>query len=122
MSETVPVSTRASRRRARLAPSADASALGSAPSGSTGQAPAALRAIGIVKSYRKDRVAIPVLRGVDLHARPGEFLAIIGQSGSGKSTLLHILGTLDAPDAGEIHFDGQRIARKTAACHESAIP
>lgn len=109
MSETVPVSTRPSRRRARLAPPADASALESAPSGSTGQAPAAMRAIGIVKSYRKDRVAIPVLRGVDLHARPGEFLAIIGQSGSGKSTLLHILGTLDAPDAGEIHFDGRRI-------------
>ncbi|HEX7447387.1 MAG TPA: ABC transporter ATP-binding protein [Pirellulales bacterium] len=69
----------------------------------------ALRSVGLVKSYRKDRVTIPVLRGVDLEARPGEFLAIIGQSGSGKSTLLHILGTLDAPDAGEVHFAGRRI-------------
>ncbi len=69
----------------------------------------ALRSLGLVKSYRKDRVTIPVLRGVDLEARPGEFLAIIGQSGSGKSTLLHILGTLDAPDAGEVHFAGRRI-------------
>ena len=34
---------------------------------------------------------------------------IVGQSGSGKSTLLHLLGTLDAPDDGEVHFEGQRI-------------
>ena len=65
--------------------------------------------IGLYKSYRKGRVEIPVLRGVDLDVRRGEFLAIVGQSGSGKSTLLHLLGTLDAPDGGEIHFDGQRI-------------
>ena len=38
-----------------------------------------------------------------------ETLAIVGQSGSGKSTLLHLLATLDAPDQGEIHFEGERI-------------
>ncbi|OYV83195.1 MAG: ATP-binding protein [Planctomycetia bacterium 21-64-5] len=68
-----------------------------------------LRSIGLTKTYRKGRVVIPVLRGVDLEVRRGEFLAIIGQSGSGKSTLLHILGTLDAPDAGEVHYQGRRI-------------
>jgi len=68
-----------------------------------------LRSLALAKSYRKGRVDIPVLRGVDLEVRRGEFLAIIGQSGSGKSTLLHLLGTLDAPDAGEVHFDGRRI-------------
>ncbi len=41
--------------------------------------------------------------------RHGEFLAIVGQSGSGKSTLLHLLGTLDAPTDGEVHFLGKRI-------------
>ena len=50
-----------------------------------------------------------MLRGLSMSVRQGEFLAIVGQSGSGKSTLLHLLGTLDAPDQGEIHFDGQRI-------------
>jgi lipoprotein-releasing system ATP-binding protein len=68
-----------------------------------------LRAIGLYKSYRKGQVEVPVLRGVDLTVREGEFLTIVGQSGSGKSTLLHLLGTLDGPDRGEIHFDGRRI-------------
>jgi lipoprotein-releasing system ATP-binding protein len=61
------------------------------------------------KSYRKGPVLVPVLRGLSLTVRQGEFLAIIGASGSGKSTLLHLLGTLDVPDQGEIRFDGQRI-------------
>lgn len=70
-----------------------------------------LSARGICKSYRKGSAEVPVLRGVDLQVFQGELLAIIGQSGSGKSTLLHVLGTLDAPDEGEIHFDGRRIDR-----------
>jgi lipoprotein-releasing system ATP-binding protein len=64
---------------------------------------------GLKKSYRKGPVEIPVLRGVDLEIRQGEFVAIVGQSGCGKSTLLHLLGTLDAPDAGEIRFGQRRI-------------
>jgi lipoprotein-releasing system ATP-binding protein len=68
-----------------------------------------LAAIGLVKNYRKGEVDIPVLRGVNLSVRQGEFLAVVGQSGSGKSTLLHLLGTLDAPSKGEIHFEGRRI-------------
>src|SRR5262245_53644264 len=63
----------------------------------------------LVKSYRKGRHLVPVLLGVDLEVRHHEFVAIVGQSGSGKSTLLHLLGTLDAPDGGEIHFEGNRI-------------
>jgi len=68
-----------------------------------------LAAVKLRKSYRKGGVTIPVLRGVNLNVRRGEFLAIAGQSGSGKSTLLHLLGTLDAPDDGAIYFDGERI-------------
>ena len=56
-----------------------------------------------------------MLRGVSMGVRPGEFLAIVGQSGCGKSTLLHLLGTLDAPDRGEIHYAGRRIDNLPAA-------
>jgi lipoprotein-releasing system ATP-binding protein len=68
-----------------------------------------LRAVNLYKSYRKAAVEVPVLRGVSFEVQPGELLAIVGQSGSGKSTLLHVLGTLDAPDKGEVHYAGQRI-------------
>ncbi|MEN6405442.1 MAG: ABC transporter ATP-binding protein [Thermoguttaceae bacterium] len=68
-----------------------------------------LQTIDLYKSYRKGAIEVPVLHGVSLDVHRGEFLAIVGQSGSGKSTLLHLLGTLDAPDRGEIHYAGRRI-------------
>lgn len=66
-------------------------------------------AVAVQKAYRKGAHLVPVLYGVDISARKGEFLSIVGQSGSGKSTLLHLMGLLDAPDEGEILLDGQRI-------------
>ena len=71
--------------------------------------PVQLAAVGLWKRYHKGRVEIPVLCGVDLEVRRGEFLSIMGQSGSGKSTLLHLLGLLDAPDEGQVCFQGRRI-------------
>jgi lipoprotein-releasing system ATP-binding protein len=68
-----------------------------------------LKTFDLHKSYHKSAVEVPVLRGVSLTVCQGEFLAIVGQSGSGKSTLLHLLGTLDAPDQGEVHYEGRRI-------------
>jgi lipoprotein-releasing system ATP-binding protein len=68
-----------------------------------------LTATGLEKAYRKGKNAVPVLHGVDLQVERGEFVAVIGQSGSGKSTLLHLLGLLDAPDAGSVEFEGERI-------------
>ena len=68
-----------------------------------------LAATNLHKSYRRDKVVVPVLRGLDLDVQPGEFLSVIGVSGSGKSTLLHLLGTLDKPDEGTIRLDGRRI-------------
>jgi lipoprotein-releasing system ATP-binding protein len=68
-----------------------------------------LLARDVWKSYRKGPIEVPVLRGVSMEVRRGEFLAIVGPSGCGKSTLLHLLGTLDGPDRGEIHYAGRRI-------------
>ncbi len=61
------------------------------------------------KSYRKGKLEVPVLKGVDIEIAEGGFTTIIGQSGSGKSTLLHLLATLDAPDQGEIIYGKSRI-------------
>ncbi len=71
--------------------------------------PYVLEARQLFKAYRKGRHEVPVLKGCDFQAISGNVTAILGQSGSGKSTLLHMLGTLDAPDQGEIYFDGGRI-------------
>ncbi|MBI4567096.1 MAG: ATP-binding cassette domain-containing protein [Planctomycetes bacterium] len=56
------------------------------------------------KSFRSGDSTLRVLRGVDLEVTRGEMVVITGQSGSGKSTLLHLIGLMDLPDAGEIHY------------------
>ena len=98
-------------RRSELAADACRSSEGAFARPAIDPRSALLAAVGLVKSYHKGRLEVPVLGGVDLAVREGEFLSIIGQSGSGKSTLLHLLATLDVPDAGEIYFEGHRIER-----------
>jgi len=46
---------------------------------------------------------------IDLGVAEGEFVSVIGPNGAGKSTLFNLLNGLDAPDSGEIHFDGRPI-------------
>ncbi|MEI8103077.1 MAG: ABC transporter ATP-binding protein [Chlorobium sp.] len=65
-----------------------------------------LTATNISKSYTiPSKRTIQILHGVDITVGEGEMVTIIGASGSGKTTLLNLLGTLDAPDSGEIMFD-----------------
>ncbi|MEA5015620.1 MAG: ABC transporter ATP-binding protein [Candidatus Limiplasma sp.] len=52
---------------------------------------------------------LPVLRGVNLHIRRGDYAALVGPSGSGKSTLMHILGCLDSPQKGLYRLDGVEV-------------
>jgi putative ABC transport system ATP-binding protein len=69
---------------------------------SPGQAVFQMR--GVTKIYAMGDVQVHALRGVDLDLYPGEFVVVLGPSGSGKSTLLNILGGLDTPTAGEVHY------------------
>jgi putative ABC transport system ATP-binding protein len=65
---------------------------------------AVFRARGLTKVYRMGEVEVQALRSVDIDLYEGELLVLLGASGSGKSTLLNILGGLDTPTAGEVHY------------------
>lgn len=63
----------------------------------------------LTKSYHIGSMTVPVLKGIDLCVKEGEFVSIMGPSGSGKSTLLNVLGILDRYDDGEYVLDGTLI-------------
>jgi len=52
-----------------------------------------------------------VLKGIDIDINDREVVSIVGASGAGKTTLLHIIGTLDKPDNGKIHYNQTDISR-----------
>lgn len=63
---------------------------------------------GLKKEFDDGRVQ--ALRGVDFHIEHGEFVAIIGPSGCGKTTLLQMLGALDWPSGGILHYRGNSLS------------
>ena len=64
---------------------------------------------GVSKSYRRDSMAIPVLRDISLDVPEGEFLGLMGPSGSGKTTLLNLIAGIDAPTSGTVRVAGEDI-------------
>jgi lipoprotein-releasing system ATP-binding protein len=63
----------------------------------------------VFKSYFLHGKRIDVLRGVTIGIEKGELVSLVGASGSGKSTFLHVAGTLDAPAAGKMSFEGKSV-------------
>jgi putative ABC transport system ATP-binding protein len=72
-----------------------------------------LSARQITKVYRMGDVEVHALRGIDLDMFAGELVVLLGPSGSGKSTFLNILGGLDRPTAGDIHYVDHDLAHAT---------
>ena len=87
-----------------------------------------IQASGVYKQFRrpgvqmllrrKSSAAHPVLRGVDLDVRQGDYVALLGANGVGKTTMLKSIATLLLPDAGTITVlgadvtkDGDRVRR-----------
>jgi putative ABC transport system ATP-binding protein len=63
----------------------------------------------ITKTYRLGEVNVPVLKGINLSIKEGEYVAIMGMSGSGKSTLMNIIGCLDRPTTGQYVLEGRNL-------------
>jgi heme exporter protein A len=57
----------------------------------------------------------PVLRGLDFHVEPGEFVALLGPNGAGKTTFLRILASLSRPSMGEVTVGGYRLPGQATA-------
>ena len=62
-----------------------------------------------IQGIRKSFGAFPVLHGVDLSIRDGEFIVLVGPSGCGKSTLLRMIAGLEDVTSGDIRIDGKRV-------------
>jgi lipoprotein-releasing system ATP-binding protein len=69
-----------------------------------------IRARGVSKVYKSGAADLVVFEQLNLDVERGEMLALVGESGSGKSTLLHLLGGLDRPSTGTIHYGSREVS------------
>ena len=72
------------------------------PAAGTGAPTAAVRAIGLRKTYGHGDNAVHALDGVDVDFHAGRFTAVMGPAGSGKSTLMHVTAGLDTATSGQV--------------------
>jgi subfamily B ATP-binding cassette protein MsbA len=65
-----------------------------------------LACTGLTKRFTEGRLDVTVLRGIDLEAKPGQMVALVGFSGSGKTTMASLLLRHYDPTSGRITIDG----------------
>jgi NitT/TauT family transport system ATP-binding protein len=75
---------------------------------------AKIEACGLSSEFATPSGPMLALRDVDLTARPGEFVTLVGESGCGKTTFLRIVAGLLAPNRGEVRIDGVRVSGPNA--------
>ncbi|MEE9387571.1 MAG: amino acid ABC transporter ATP-binding protein [Paracoccaceae bacterium] len=63
-----------------------------------------------IRNLHKSYGALEVLKGIDLTAKRGQVISLIGSSGSGKSTLIRCANLLENSQQGDIEFEGEAIA------------
>jgi putative ABC transport system ATP-binding protein len=68
-----------------------------------------VRLTGVSRTYKRGKIAVEVLRHLDLTIDKGDFLALMGPSGSGKTTLLNLIGGIDRPMEGTVEIGGVSI-------------
>jgi NitT/TauT family transport system ATP-binding protein len=69
----------------------------------------AIAAAGVAKVYVSKGKAVHAIRDASFDIPPAAFVSLIGPSGCGKSTLLKMIGGLDHPTAGKLHYQGEPI-------------
>lgn len=82
-----------------------------------------LQASNLHYAYQDKHHNVSILEGLNLSVSSGDSIAIVGASGTGKSTLLHVLGGLDAPQAGDVTLCGQSFsgAQKMSAKRQGRL-
>ena len=70
----------------------------------------------LTKTYSLGERSITALRSLNVQICAGEFVAVWGPSGSGKSTLCNLIGLLDVPSSGTVHFGGRDVTTLSDNC------
>ena len=70
-----------------------------------------IKTVGVSRCFKTQGGDFWALKDIDVAVPAGKLTILRGRSGSGKTTLMNIIGALDKPTKGKVHFEGKNIAR-----------